>query len=704
LVEYPVGFCRVAIPLSLICHMKHMIISCALVACAGMAWAQGHAKRVSVAIEAKAHEYPSAHIELTWADDWSATKWSIYRQPDSGDFELLATVQSPDTTYTDFSVKKGMAYTYLIHKEDVTSVLGFGLIMAGIGVAPNHHLGTCLVIWEDSLATALGQVVVDYTKDLEREGWNVMTIKEKSGASVTRLKAVIQDAYTQSDSSITHLVLIGRLAVPYSGYMAPDGHTALTSPDRDHQGAWPSDAYYGDLDGIWTDELDLALNKPERNLNLNRKGDGKFDHNVLPGKVELAVGRIYLEKFNQVYGRREDFYRRYFAQLHAHRSGALRWSEQALVNNGFPKEYEGFAGVGFRSFSPMVGQAGLVRGSLLEHANSTSFLASYGCGPGDYHKCGFPLRNASGQKVDSFSVGQTRDFFRHEIRSCVNLLFGSYFGDWDSRDNLLRAPLAGLSPSLATIWAGRPVVHLHGMALGQTIGQSLLVTQNVDINLFSFIETMGITHERMTHLALMGDPTLRLRYAPALDQVLLTANEPRDRVRVSWDTTGMAGARYALWHKPNHPDSLHWYALTDSAIADDHFENVRPLAGSSVYRVMPVQWHQGFSGSYGVRGLWACDTIHHIKKPVGMPGAKDWGLAMYPNPASDRVQVKINGHRLRHLALYGADGRRFEVNYTLTNEGAVFHLGHLESGAYVVVLALDNGRQWKRLLMIEQDR
>jgi hypothetical protein len=41
-------------------------------------------------------------------------------------------------------------------------------------------------------------------------------------------------------------VLIGNVPVPYSGDLNPDGHS-------DHDGAWPTDTYYAEMNGTWTD-------------------------------------------------------------------------------------------------------------------------------------------------------------------------------------------------------------------------------------------------------------------------------------------------------------------------------------------------------------------------------------------------------------------------------------------------------------------
>ena len=57
------------------------------------------------------------------------------------------------------------------------------------------------------------------------------------------------------------LILFGHVPVPYSGDSAIDGHP-------DHFGAWPTDVYYGDMDGTWTDSVNDTGASGTRNDNM----------------------------------------------------------------------------------------------------------------------------------------------------------------------------------------------------------------------------------------------------------------------------------------------------------------------------------------------------------------------------------------------------------------------------------------------------
>jgi hypothetical protein len=105
-------------------------------------------------------------------------------------------------------------------------------------------------------------------------------------ANVKDIKALIKGDYDADPSQAKALLLFGRIPVPYSGDISPDGRP-------NHQGAWRADVYYGDMHGLWTDSSVTSTNA-ERTRNWNVPGDGKFDQDSPPGGVDLEVGRVDL--------------------------------------------------------------------------------------------------------------------------------------------------------------------------------------------------------------------------------------------------------------------------------------------------------------------------------------------------------------------------------------------------------------------------
>src|SRR6185503_9463044 len=126
-------------------------------------------------------------------------------------------------------------------------------------------------------------------------------------------------------------------------------------------------------------------------------------------------------------------------------------------------------------------------------------LLAYGCGAGSY-------ATISGMgNSGAYNGTDTTEMVRNNVRGVFNLLFGSWLGDWDHEDNILRSPLA-TDYGLTSAWSGRPHWYMHSMGLGGTVGSTARLTQNNSGD----YQTIINAGQNQIHVALMGDPTLRL--------------------------------------------------------------------------------------------------------------------------------------------------------------------------------------------------
>ncbi|MFA6292231.1 MAG: hypothetical protein WC637_10640, partial [Victivallales bacterium] len=167
------------------------------------------------------------------------------------------------------------------------------------------------------------------------------------------------------------LFLLGRIPVPYSGDIMPDGHS-------NHRGAWPADVYYADMEGAWTDEKMIDTAKPlpakwdSMALRLrNIENDGKFDQSQPPGRTLLMEGRVDLSSM-PAFGLDEySLLKRYLDKDHAFRHGYVKFQQQGLVNDGFGFfRGEAFASSGWRNFSTFFGPAAK-EGNLFSFPNES---------------------------------------------------------------------------------------------------------------------------------------------------------------------------------------------------------------------------------------------------------------------------------------------------------------------------------------------
>ena len=112
-----------------------------------------------------------------------------------------------------------------------------------------------------------------------------------------------------------------------------------------------------------------------------------------------------------------------------------------------------------------------------------------------------------------------------------NFFFGSYFGDFDNTNNLLRAHLATQSHGLSACWGARLYCGVYRMALGDTLGDIMRSVYNDRSN--SYYDA-GIM-QGSAHAALLGDPTLRAH--PVAPSPTGSAWRTSDRVHLQWDAS-----------------------------------------------------------------------------------------------------------------------------------------------------------------------
>jgi len=540
-------------------------------------------------------------ITLSWPQDTNGlpASYTVYRKaPAATSWGSGTPLPGSVTNYVDARVTSGQAYEYRIVKA-ATSYTGYGYIQAGIDVPLVEDRGTVVLVVDRTFATSLAGELARLQQDLIGDGWTVLRHDVGRTDPVVSVKDVIRADYEADPGRVKAVFLFGHVPVPYSGELNPDKHP-------DHVGAWPADVYYGDMHGIWTDrsvDFHQTLNTdPAAAARLtNIPGDGKFDQSTIPGAVELEVGRVDLanlpgrpsESGTSTLPAEQELLRQYLDRDHNFRHRLLNVQRRAIVGDYFGvRGGEAFAASGYRSFAPLVGAENIVK--LSRTANGAparwdsppaaqGFLLAYDCGPGSYRSI-----DGLGQ-TDSSRDGHAVDRIGRNLPAVFTLIFGSWFGDWDNEDNLMRSILAAPMYGLAAAWSGRPHWFVHPMGLGETIGYTARLTQN---NTGIYENEINLsTH--LVHIALMGDPTLRLHpVAPGGDlngayttagATLVWAPSP-DRVigyHVYRATT--AHAKFARLTKAPTPNP--WFADSD------------PVPGAT-YMVRAVKLENTPSGSY----------------------------------------------------------------------------------------------------------
>lgn len=474
--------------------------------------------------------------------------------------ELVSASETLLSGYFDSGLDGSKTYEYALDRA-ANGVVAQGFGYANFFTPVTDSRGKILVFIDSTTADQLGADLITFKNDLRGEGWQPVPFKTGPFTTVQWVKNQIINAYNADPNGVKAVLLMGSVPLPYSGSTAWD-----TRPD--HEGAWPCDAYYGDVNGVWTDQ---AVNLPNtaRIANRNVPGDGKFDQNTLPSAVELPVGRLDFRRLSPVtFGLPPvELLRRYLFKNHLWRTGQYQVPARALVDDHLGwSGSEAFAADGFRNAYPLVGQGNVTEGEFL---NSQRHLLAYGAGWGEY-------ANAGG-------IGSAVNFATDSVRSVFAFLYGDYFGDWDFENNpLLPALLASKGSVLATGWAGRPHWMLHGLATGETMGYCLKETQNAQYNT-AYGDSNG---ESGAHIALLGDPTLRATIVPPARNLSVVSN--CDRVNLHWTAPNDPGVLGYVVYRSFSQDGP-YQRVTPDFVFQTSWEDLSPVADTLWYSVRSVK-------------------------------------------------------------------------------------------------------------------
>jgi len=530
-------------------------------------------------------------ITLSWPTNTTTTQYTIYRKLKTATSwgTALATLNGSVTSYVDNTINTATSYEYKIQRTG-SSYTGYGYINSGIEIPAIEDRGKLILMVDSAFTTTLSTEIARLETDLEGDGWTVIRHDVLRTGSVPHVKSIIVNDYNNDPADTKALFILGHVPVPYSGNINPDGHP-------DHLGAWPTDTYYADVNGAWTDNaITSTTASPARTQNV--PGDGKFDQSVIPSPLELQTGRVDLYNLTSFTLTETQLMKNYLDKDHEYRKKIYVPIKRGVVDDNFGyMSGEAFAASGYNAMASLVGTSSVTAADYFTSMNGNSYQWSYGCGGGSYTSAG--------------GIGNTTNFSTSNLQGVFTMLFGSYFGDWDVQNSFLRAPLAQ-GKILTNIWSGRPHWVFHHMALGENIGYSAITTQNYQQALY-FPNIYGI-HGGWIHNGLMGDPTLRNDIVAPVSNVVATKGSGYD-CNISWSTsteTNIAG--YNIYMK--NPVNTNYVKINSTLIAGTTYtDNCLLYQGIYKYMVRAVKLETSPSGTYYNMSEGIADTAMNNNPP-----------------------------------------------------------------------------------------
>jgi hypothetical protein len=604
-----------------------------------------------------------------------------------------ATLAGSITSWSD-TLSKGSSREYRVTKVKSGTTEALGYIYVGNQFKSNPTQGGIVIMVDSSYIKALKTEIATLENDLMQDGWFpsylVVGRNEKVDAVKTRLEAHIKRLPTAPKA----LYILGHVPVPYSGNFSsngdrppPDGHVEGVG---NHTGAWPADVYYGTVNCYWGDEtVDCTTGSEARHKNV--PGDGKFDQSAPECPIVYEIGRVDFYDMDAFSKNDTQLTREYLNRVHDYKIGKTNFRRRGLIDNNFTGLNLASTGyhnlpcfVGLDSFSDAV--------DYFTEQTSGSYLWSYGCGAGSYASCS--------------GIGTTYDFAANKgkFSNAFTMLAGSYFGDWDSKNNILRGALAG--GSLASCWGGIPKWYLHHMGLGLNIGYGAKITQN---NVNDYFNGAFNYSWNGVFIALMGDPSLKMLYVKPPTQ--LSATETQGGTLLKWNRSAEKIDGYVVYridqNTQEYKEIASYCGLGSSTTTDSFYFDyckptpLNPNTGNYKYAVRAFKWENTGSGSYQNLSLAAMANTKYTLNPSQLLKST---VSLYPNPSAGHVRLgNLPANEKFNLTVFNTLGQTIQSFNAETDVNGHFNWSLPDDiqGVFEVVVSI-SGMEYSNKLLVTQ--
>ncbi len=529
----------------------------------------------TVQVHAQVQASP-ARVTLQWpTDQIAATRYTVWRKGiDERSWGNPVSLPASATSYVDESVSIGGVYEYQIEKESAL-YSGWGYVAVGINASLIESRGKILLVVDASIAGAVSAELRRLERDLIGDGWGVIRKDVGRGDTPSNVRDQIRAEWNADRANVRAVLLFGRVPVPKAGRINVDGHGARPMP---------ADLFYGEMDGNWPDA----------------DGDGVLDPNTLPSDVELEVGRVDFADMPGAYTTpfpsEVELLKRYLNKDHAFRQAQVRPAPRALMGNVTGDgRGQAYAASGYRTFAALVGPENVTESAVdlsapeadrwITKVTARDYLWSYASGAGSDHTLG--ILGTHGQYNDVWGS----DLIERSAKATFQMFFGSWISEWTKQDNFMRTSLAAPDYGLTAVWSGRPHFYFHHMGVGRTIGHGVRLSQNNNALLY---RTHIQRHIRSVHIALMGDPTLRLQAIAPPSNV--RANVNGSDVSVAWNAPADSVLGYRIYR--SNSSGAPFERISGDLHGETNFTDRPPNAGEATYMVRAVALSLSPSGSY----------------------------------------------------------------------------------------------------------
>jgi hypothetical protein len=593
-----------------------------------------------------------------WKKKYFAEKWTLIFTSDQ------------ELSYIDTNIVSGMKYEYKFENDYDKKNTAFGYLAFAHELTAPAYRGALLIIIDDKVQKELKDDIERFRRSIIADGYKVWIRSaprtETFDTNNIKITKKIIDNFADSNK-FDNLLFFGRIAAPYAGADAVDGH-------GDHLGAWPCDVCYGLNSVNWPDSMADAHSAADiRNQNIPY--DGKYDNQYIDDSVRIAIGRVDFYNL-PVFSKTEiELYKNYIQKNIDYRNAKYKAEPKYLIDDRFKTVYQEMIGAeAWINFSALAEPNNVSQEEYLKTSLDSICQISYACNAGSYNSV--------------MNIIYSDDFANKKVNGVISEFMGSYLGDWDSKNNLLRSAIATDAGILNSFFGGRPFWYLHKMSLGESIGDAY----KLSINNSNFYNSTCLYGFNMLHIALMGDPTTRINIAPPPENLKILKQE--DKIEFTWTKPqGAISCNYNIYQS----DSLggDFVKINNAPISDETFTLQLLDKTPKFYLVKTLVRRSDKSGT-----RYEESVGKYFNEPSGIDFSEQVGLEIIPN--GDALLIKSD-KELINIAIYDILGNEIIKSTSANGEKQIelrSYAFNMKNQAFIIKALFTDGKTKTNKLII----
>jgi hypothetical protein len=424
----------------------------------------------------------------------------------------------------DTNVSAGDVWEYQIRRQNTwnyqsVSYDAIGYTIGSLLSDNSNYKGQIILLVSNEIPINLASKYTRLKKEITADGWYVNELivnrasNWDSGNEVVAIRNQIANLYNNSaqNDKPKALFILGHVPLPRSGsadVVAPDDHSQ-------NKGARGCDAYYADIDGIFTDTASYNPGGLSSNLAINLPGDFKWDQDFIPSNLEMAFGRIDFANLTDVTTAEQTLLEAYLDRLSNNKNvvDGFDMGEKSAFNIGYDNSNDG----SYRS---------LINISRPDQV----FENTTGSNHNQWVQNNGPFKIYMQNRV----APEISDWLSYGMNSTVYSSDQSYWGFGDVPQpsgvySRIRAILGVDSKCLVALWTTTGINIFHQACTGMPLGIAMkeIMNHNATNLILEKAPQAYDTQDwwNRSHFAYFGDPTLNLyQVAPPSNLSIVTSD------------------------------------------------------------------------------------------------------------------------------------------------------------------------------------